>query len=95
MAPILVVVVISHHLKELTTSDYKKPNFLITVHSVASLMMWLKFLYFLRIFRPTSYFIRMLSQVIWEIRTFLLVLMIVYLGFGEAFLRLSQNSKED
>jgi hypothetical protein len=58
-------------------------------------MMWLKFLYFLRIFRPTSYFIRMLSQVIWEIRTFLLVLMIVYLGFGEAFLRLSQNSKED
>jgi len=35
----------------------------------------------------------MLSTVIWEIRTFLLVLMIVYLGFGEAFLRLSQNSE--
>jgi hypothetical protein len=37
----------------------------------------------------------MLSTVVWEIRTFLLVLMIVYLGFGEAFLRLSQNSKDE
>jgi Ion transport protein len=34
----------------------------------------------------------MLSTVIWDIRTFLLVLGIVYFGFGEAFLRLSQNS---
>jgi hypothetical protein len=60
-APVLVLVVISYHLKEMTIKDYKKPNFLVSVHSVASLMMWLKFLYFLRIFRPTSYFIRMLS----------------------------------
>ena len=87
--PILVLVVISYHLKELQNDDYVKPNFIVTVHTFCSLLIWIKFLYFLRIYEVTSYFIRMLSTVIWEIRTFLLVLMIVYLGFGEAFLRLS------
>ena len=95
IVPVLVIVVISHHLKELQDDDYKKPKFIVTVHSFCSLLIWIKFLYFLRIYRPTGYFIRMLSTVIWEIRTFLLVLMIVYLGFGEAFLRLSQNNSEE
>jgi hypothetical protein len=92
LAPILVLVVISYHLRELNDVNFKKPRFLITVHSLSSFTMWIKFLYFLRIYQLTSYFIRMLSTVIWQIRTFLLVLMIVYMGFGEAFLRLSQNS---
>lgn len=89
IVPFLVLVVISYHLNELQNDDYVKPNFIVTVHTFCSFLIWIKFLYFLRIYHPTSYFIRMLSTVIWEIRTFLLVLMIVYLGFGEAFLRLS------
>jgi hypothetical protein len=94
LVPVLVLVVISYHLKELHTADYVKPNFIVSVHTFCSFLIWIKFLYFLRIYRLTSYFIRMLSTVIWEIRTFLLVLLIVYLGFGEAFLRLSQNSPD-
>ena len=94
LVPVLVIVIISYHLQELEYEDYKKPDFIVTVHSLCNFLIWIKFLYFLRIYRPTGYFIRMLSTVIWEIRTFLLVLMIVYLGFGEAFLRLSQNSED-
>jgi hypothetical protein len=93
--PVLVLVIISYHLKEMQEAGYKKPGFIITVHSVCSLLIWTKFLYFLRIYRPTGYFIRMLSTVTWEIRTFLLVLSIAYLGFGEAFLRLSQNNTDN
>lgn len=37
----------------------------------------------------------MLSQVISDMKIFWLFLIIVYLGFGEAFLRLSQNSDPD
>ena len=105
LTPILVVVVISHHLHTDITPDYVKPSFIVTVHSFTSLFIWIKFLYFLRIYRPTGktrlanhkpigYLIRMLGTVIWDIRIFLFVLLIVYLGFGEAFLRLSQNSSE-
>lgn len=95
IVPVFVITIITHHLYELQDDGYKKPEFIVTVHSFCSLLIWIKFLYFLRIYRPTGYFIRMLSTVIWEIRTFLLVLMIVYLGFGEAFLRLSQNNTDD
>jgi hypothetical protein len=34
--------------------------------------------------------VRMLIQVIYDIRTFLFVLIIVYIAFGEAFLRISE-----
>jgi hypothetical protein len=37
----------------------------------------------------------MLTTVVYDIRIFITVLVIVYLGFGEAFLRLSQNSEEE
>jgi len=57
--------------------------------------MWLKFFYFLRIFRHTGYFIRMLSDVIYDIRLFIVVIAIVFLGFGDAFFRLSQYADPD
>lgn len=37
----------------------------------------------------------MLNTVIWDMKVFLLILLIIYLGFGEAFLRLSEGSSED
>ena len=57
--------------------------------------MWFKLLYFLRIFGPTGYLIRMITVVIWDMKIFLLILFLMYFGFGEAFLRLSENSDEE
>jgi|LauGreDrversion4_2_1035121.scaffolds.fasta_scaffold366267_3 hypothetical protein len=37
----------------------------------------------------------MLNTMIYSVRTFLLVLLIMYLGFGEAFLRLSEGSDKN
>jgi len=61
--------------------------------------MWLKFLYFFRIFEQTSYLIRMIVEVVIDMRHFLLVLFVTIIGFGNAFLVLSLgnvgNSLED
>ncbi|CDW78106.1 wd-40 repeat protein [Stylonychia lemnae] len=65
------------------------------IHAIASLLMWAKLLYFLRIFKQTGYLIRMLTEVISSMRVFLVVLCIVMIAFGEAFLRFSEMSGED
>ena len=94
--PVLIIVLVTFHVKELRVieeqGEYKIPSEVYSVHSVCSLLMWVKFLYFLRIFQSTGYLIRMLFHVIWEMRIFLFILLLVYLGFGEAFLRLSETS---
>jgi hypothetical protein len=92
LLPIFVGVSTGFQMAEWYDLEYQKPEFIVTVHSVCSLMIWIKFLYFLRIFTQTGYLINMLNQVIYDMKVFLLILMIIYLGFGEAFLRLSQGS---
>jgi len=96
LPPIFIITVVSLHLivyyKSKDDDSYDPNNFIETIHSVACLLMWAKFLYFLRIFYTTGYLIRMLSNVIWDMKVFLLILFLVYFGFGEAFLRLSENS---
>ena len=57
--------------------------------------MWFKFLYFLRIFEKTGYLIRMIIEVIIDMRYFFLVLLITVAAFGESFLRLSLANVED
>jgi hypothetical protein len=46
-------------------------------------------LYFLRIFKHTGYLIRMLVEVISDMSTFLLVLLITLMAFGDSFLKIS------
>ncbi|CDW75557.1 wd-40 repeat protein [Stylonychia lemnae] len=92
LPPILIIVVVSLKLNTYYNEDYEPNNFIYTVHSVATLLMWIKLLYFLRIFRSTGYLVRTLTDVIYDMKVFLLILFIVYFGFGEAFLRLSEKS---
>lgn len=68
---------------------------LAAIHALASLLMWVKLLYFLRIFKSTGYLIRMLTEVMYSMRVFLTVFCIVLIGFGESFLRFSEMSPPD
>ena len=94
--PVFIIVIVTMHLK---IRDVYTENIdwggLATIHSLASLLMWVKLLYFLRIFKQTGYLIRMLSEVISDMKVFLLILCIVMIAFGEAFLRLSEMSQPD
>lgn len=52
--------------------------------SIGSLLMWLKLLYFCRISRHAGYLIRMIVQVIYDMRTFLMVLLITISAVADA-----------
>ena len=54
--------------------------------------MWLKFLYFLRIFRGTGYLISMIIQVMSDMRVFLSIFLITQFSFGHCFYILSLNN---
>lgn len=55
-------------------------------------MMWFKLLYFMRLFKNTGYLIRMVLEVIYGMRVFLLFLLIAIFAFSDAFLSLSLES---
>ncbi len=94
---LLVTVVVSTKLSVYYQYDidYSYNNFLYTIHSLASLTMWLKLLFFLRLFESTGHFIRTLIGVFYDMRVFLFILFIFYMGFGEAFLRISEGNDLD
>ena len=52
--------------------------------------MWLKLLYFFRINKDTAYLIRMIAKVVVGMRTFLGVLLITIVGFGDGFISLKK-----
>ena len=60
--------------------------------SVASLLAWLKVLYFLRGFEGTGHFISIFFVIAYEIRFFLLVLLITLLGFAQSFFMVGLDS---
>ena len=64
LPPFLIVAIISVHIAVYyETEEGKTPNindFIVTVHAIASFLMWIKMLYFMRIFESTAYLVRML-----------------------------------
>lgn len=69
--------------------------FELCVHSIATFFMWFKLLYFLRIFKNTSYLIRMIIEVIYDMKAFMLVWLISILAFSDSFLGLSLANPPD
>ena len=78
-------------------SDFQRIRYdmLHTMNAFTALTMWLKFLYFLRIFKATGYLIRMIVDVIYDMRVFFLVLMIVIVAFADSFFSLSSAQAEE
>jgi hypothetical protein len=57
--------------------------------------MWFKFLYFLRVFQPTGYLIRMIIEVIFDMKYFFLLLLITIAAFGDSFLRIATANPDE
>jgi len=73
-----------------STFGYDLPqNTQASIEAIITFFMWFKFLYFLRIFKNTGYLIRMIVEVIIDMKNFFLVLFITIAAFGDAFLRIS------
>jgi hypothetical protein len=71
------------------------PNYIIveqaSMKGIMSLFVWLKFLYFLRIFEKTGYLIRSIVLICIDMRHFLLILMLTFIAFGEAIQSVSET----
>lgn len=64
------------------------------IQSIISLLIWLKFLYFLRIFRATSYLIRIIIEVCIDMKYFLFVLLLTFIAFGDAVYYINHANAE-
>ena len=63
--------------------------------AIITLFMWFKVLYFFRIFRSTAYLIRIIVEVVKDMRHFMIVLFTTIIGFGNAFLVISMANSEN
>lgn len=61
---------------------------------IMSLFIWLKLLYFMRIFKATGYLIRSIIHVCIDMRSFILILFLTLMAFGEAIEAISESSEE-
>jgi heme/copper-type cytochrome/quinol oxidase subunit 4 len=52
------------------------------INSISSFFLWLKFLYFLRMNRPSSKFISMIVAVIADMKVFLVVMLVALVSFS-------------
>jgi hypothetical protein len=66
-----------------------------TISAITSLLLWSKFLYFLRIFESTGYLIRMIIDVVSGMKVFLFVLILVLAAFADAFISMSDAQTAD
>ena len=55
------------------------------VTSVAALIMWIKFLFYLRLFAPFAALIRMIEEVLKDMIVFLVLFFVAVIGFANAF----------
>jgi hypothetical protein len=66
-----------------------------TLSSVAALFMWMKLLYFLRLFTPTAALIRMIVEILKDMFVFTIIYFIAIIGFANAFYILAFNLTDD
>lgn len=53
--------------------------------------MWVKSFYWLRLFGKTSFFVRMISETLYDIKYFLILFIFILMTFGNAMLILSSD----
>jgi hypothetical protein len=65
----------------------------IVIIAITTWFMWIKCLYFLRIYESTGYLIRMIIEVIVDMKNFFLVLLVAIAAFADSLLIISINSE--
>ena len=61
------------------------------MYSCISLLMWLRLLYYFRIFKGTGYYIRMIEEVFYGLKYFFFIFLVSVLAFSQANYALVSN----
>lgn len=70
-------------------AKYERP-----LNAVACFFMWIKFLYFWRIFKKTAKFIAMIIAIVGDLKVFMVVFLVTLTAFGNAMYIMSNNNPE-
>lgn len=62
------------------------------MQATCSLLLWLKLLYFLRIYQSTGYLIRIIISVVVDMRYFLFILFLTIMAFGDSLRAISTSN---
>jgi hypothetical protein len=71
------------------------PGVIAGMRSFTNFLVWFKLFYFMRIFKNTGYYIRMIVEVMYDMRSFLLILLVSIIAFSDSFLAISMANTED
>jgi hypothetical protein len=66
----------------------------IYLKTIITFLMWIKLLYFMRIFEPFAYLIRMVVLVIYDMKVFLFILLTILLAFADSFYGIGRSYEE-
>jgi len=69
--------------------DLKHHDTLVTIQGITTFCMWIKLFYFLRMFKATGFLIRIIIEVIKDMKAFLFILLVAFMAFGDAFYAIS------
>jgi len=77
------------------TTNGIAPDQLSVIASICLLLMWFKLFYWMRLFKPFSAFIRMITEIIKDVKVFLVMLLISLSAFANIIFVLNQNRIHD
>lgn len=89
----LLVLIVMNRFSTDINNAIVPPEIFCSFVAIVTFFMWMKILYFMRIFKKTSYLIRMIVEVVSGMGVFLFVLFIALAAFGNAFYALSQGQQ--
>ena len=75
--------------------EYPKVESQRVIAALATLFLWIKVLDWMKLFRPTSFFIRLITETINDIRHFFIIFMVALFMFGVPIYILNLNRGED
>lgn len=64
---------------------------LLSIGAYATFFMWCKMFYWMRLFESTAYYVTLIVQTITDCMTFMLMILIILLAFGNFFMVINQN----
>ena len=66
-----------------------------TVAALAAFLLWIKVFYWMRLFRKTAYFITLITQTIFDIKVFVLMLLLIISAFANFYFIINNNTPEN
>lgn len=94
-SPVLIVVEAVLNFFGYFDGSVDRTNTLAIIQAGTTLLLWLKFLYFMRVFKSVGFYIKTIIEVMIDMRYFLVVLLVGFLAFGDSLRKLQDYDTDD